>query len=170
MDKRQERPRRTNRKDGTTETPARRHGLDGLGYLRAVAADELPRPPLVTLLGFRFTVLERGHVTVVGDPRESFYNGAGVIHGGWSAALLDTALGCAVHSTMPAGRAFTTLELTVNLTRPLRQEVGEVRCEAKVLHVGNRVATAEARIVDGRGKIYAHATTVCIRVERPAER
>ena len=109
-------------------------------------------------------------MTVVAEPRESFYNGVGVIHGGWSAALLDTALGCAVNSMMPAGRAFTTLELTVNLTRPLRQEVGEVRCEASVLHVGNRVATAEARIVDGKGKLYAHGTTVCILVERPAAR
>jgi uncharacterized protein (TIGR00369 family) len=161
---------REGRKDGRTETRTRRHELNGLEYLRAVAADQLPQPPLVVLLGFRLTVVDPGHVTVVGEPRESFYNGAGVIHGGWSAALLDTALGCAVNSMMPAGRAFTTLELTVNLTRPLRQEVGEVRCEANVLHVGNRVATAEARIVDSQGKLYAHATTVCILVERPAAR
>jgi len=148
----------------------RRPELDGLQIFRAIASGELPQPPLVALLGFRLTVVEPGHVTVVAEPRESFYNGVGVIHGGWSAALLDTALGCAVNSMMPAGRAFTTLELTVNLTRPLRQEVGEVRCEASVLHVGNRVATAEARIVDGKGKLYAHGTTVCILVERPAAR
>jgi len=161
---------RQGRKNGKTETRTRRHELDGLGYLRALAADELPQPPLVALLGFRLTVVDPGHVTVVGVPRDAFYNGAGVIHGGWSAALLDTALGCAVNSLTSAGRAFTTLELTVNLTRPLRQEVGEVRCEANVLHVGNRVATAEARIIDSQGKLYAHATTLCILVERPTDR
>ena len=89
----------------------------------------------------------------------------GVAHGGFVATLLDSALGCAINSLMPAGRSFTTLELTINYTRPLRRESGEVRCEARVLHAGNRVATAEGRVVDANGKLYAHGTTTCIIVE-----
>ena len=90
----------------------------------------------------------------------------GVAHGGWAATLLDTALGCAINSGQPAGRSFTTLELKINYIRPLRREVGEVRCEAVVIYAGNRTATAEARVVDAAGKIYAHGTTTCILVER----
>ena len=80
--------------------------------------------------------------------------------------MLDSALGCAINSTMPPGRLFTTLELKINYTRPLRRELGEVRCEAKVVHAGNRTATSEGRIVDAAGKIYAHGTTTCILIER----
>jgi uncharacterized protein (TIGR00369 family) len=91
----------------------------------------------------------------------------GVAHGGFAATLLDSALGCAINTMMPAGRSFTTLELKINYTRPLRRETGEVRCEAKVIHVGSRVGTAEARVVDASGKVYAHGTTTCILVESP---
>jgi uncharacterized protein (TIGR00369 family) len=90
----------------------------------------------------------------------------GVVHGGWAATMLDSALGCAINSTMPAGRSFTTVELTINFTRPLRREVGRVRCEAHIVYRGSRTATAEGRIVDANGKIYAHGTTTCIVVER----
>ena len=90
----------------------------------------------------------------------------GVAHGGWAATMLDSALGCAINTCMPAGRSFTTLELKINYTRPLRSEVGELRCEATVIHAGNRTATSEARIVGADGKIYAHGTTTCILVER----
>jgi len=106
-------------------------------------------------------------VVFVATPTEAHYNGMGVVHGGWSAALLDSALGSAVNSMMPAGRVFATLELKVNLTRPLRAETGEVRCEATVLHVGRRTATADARVIDGQGRLYAHATATCIVVEPP---
>ena len=91
----------------------------------------------------------------------------GVAHGGFAATLLDTALGCAINSTMPAGRRFTTLELKINLTRPLTKEVGLLRCEAWVVHVGGRTATSEGRIVDRNGKLYAHGSTTCIVVEPP---
>jgi uncharacterized protein (TIGR00369 family) len=133
-----------------------------------MAAGELPAPPLVTLLGFRLAEIAEGHIVFAAEPREEFYNGVGVVHGGWTAALLDSALGCAVNSLMPAGRAFTTLELKINFTRPLRQEVGEVRCDARVLYAGNRTATAEGRVVDAAGKLYAHGTTTCMLIERPA--
>jgi uncharacterized protein (TIGR00369 family) len=121
---------------------------------------------MVALLGFRLVEVEEGRVVFIGTPDETFYNGWGVAHGGYAATMLDSALGCAVNSTQPAGRTFTTLELTIHYTRPLMREVGEIRCEGKVLHVGSRVATAEARIVDRAGKLYAHASTVCISVER----
>jgi uncharacterized protein (TIGR00369 family) len=134
-----------------------------------MAAGALSPPPLVSLLGFRLAEVEEGRIVFVAEPLEAFYNGAGVVHGGWTAALLDSALGCAVNSMMPAGRAFTTLELKVNLTRPLHREVGEVRCDAHVLHVGSRTATAEGRIVDAAGKLYAHGTTTCILIERPGD-
>jgi uncharacterized protein (TIGR00369 family) len=131
-----------------------------------MAAGELPPPPMVAVLGFRLVEVEEGRVVFTGTPDEAFYNGWGVAHGGYAATMLDSALGCAVNSTQPAGRTFTTLELTINYTRPLMREVGEIRCEGKVLHVGSRVATAEARILDRAGKLYAHASTVCISVER----
>ena len=126
--------------------------MSGLELFRRMAAGTLPPPPLVSLLGFRLADVEEGHIVFVAEPLEAFYNGAGVVHGGWTAALLDSALGCAVNSMMPAGRVFTTLELKVNLTRPLRREVGEVRCDARVLHVGSRTATAEGRIRRRRRK------------------
>jgi uncharacterized protein (TIGR00369 family) len=142
-----------------------RQTIGGLELFQRMSRGEVPPPPLVQLLGFRITKAEAGHVVFTAVPSEKFYNGVGVIHGGWSASLLDSALGCAINSMMPAGRFFTTLELKVNLTRPLRREVGEVRCEAHVLHLGGRTATAEAKILDAAGKLYAHGTTTCILVE-----
>lgn len=130
-------------------------------------AGSLPPPPMVSLLGLRMVEVEEGRVVFAGTATEAFYNGMGVAHGGFAATLLDSALGCAINSMMPAGRSFTTLELKINYTRPLRRETGEVRCEAKVIHVGSRVGTAEARVVDAGGKIYAHGTTTCILVESP---
>jgi uncharacterized protein (TIGR00369 family) len=141
--------------------------MGGLELFRRMAAGTVAPPPLLSLLGFRLAEVEAGRIVFVAEPLEAFYNGAGVVHGGWSAALLDSALGCAINSMMPAGRAFTTLELKVNLTRPLRHEVGEVRCHGQVLHVGRRTATAEGRIVDSAGKLYAHGTTTCILIEQP---
>jgi uncharacterized protein (TIGR00369 family) len=145
-----------------------RRALSGLEFFRRMLAGTIPPPALVSLLGFQLVEVEEGRVVFTGDPVEAYYNGMGVVHGGWAAALLDSALGCAINSTMPAGRSFTTLELKVNLTRPLRKEVGPVRCEARVVYVGTRTATAEGRIVDAGSKVYAHGTTTCIVVERGA--
>jgi uncharacterized protein (TIGR00369 family) len=145
-----------------------RVAIGGLAFFKKMMAGELPPPPLVALLGFRLVEVESGRVVFAGTPAETFYNGLGVAHGGYAATMLDSALGCAINSTMPPGRLFTTLELKINYTRPLRREVGEVRCEAKVIHAGNRTATSEARIVDAAGKIYAHGTTTCIVIERTA--
>jgi uncharacterized protein (TIGR00369 family) len=138
-----------------------RQSLSGLEFFRQMMAGTIPPPPMVSLLGLRMVEAEEGRVVFAGTAAEAFYNGVGVAHGGFVATLLDSALGCAINTTMPAGRAFTTLELHINYTRPLRRETGEVRCEARVIHVGRRVGTAEARVVDASGKIYAHGTTTC---------
>jgi uncharacterized protein (TIGR00369 family) len=144
-----------------------RRQLSGLEFFRKMIAGELPPPPLVVLLGLKLVEAEPGRVTFTGVARDEFYNGMGVAHGGFAATLLDSALGCAINTVMPAGRVFTTIDLQIHYTRALRKETGEVRCTATVLHVGSRTATSEGRIVDAAGKIYAHGTTTCILVEPP---
>ena len=144
-----------------------RRGLSGIEYFRKMMAGELPPPAMLELLGIRLVEVDEGRVVFSATAEERFYNGTGVAHGGFAATLLDTALGCAINSAMPVGRRFTTLELKVNLTRPLTKDAGVLRCEANVVHVGGRTATSEGRIVDRNGKLYAHGTTTCIIVEPP---
>ena len=144
-----------------------RRRLSGIEVFRKMIAGELPPPPLVVLLGLRLVEAEPGRVVFTGTAREEFYNGMGVAHGGFAATLLDSALGCAINTMMEAGRSFTTIDLQIHYTRPLRREAGELRCEAHVVHVGSRTATSEGRIVDAAGKVYAHGTTTCILVEPP---
>jgi uncharacterized protein (TIGR00369 family) len=145
----------------------RRQGLSGIDYFRKMLAGELPPPAMLDLFHIRLVEVDYGRVAFTATAEERFYNGTGVAHGGFAATLLDTALGCAINSTMPVGRRFTTLELKINLTRPLTKEVGPLRCEAWIVHVGGRTATSEGRIVDGNGKLYAHGSTTCIVVEPP---
>ena len=147
-----------------THVDARRT-MSGLDFFRKMLAGEMPPPPMIDLLGIRLAEVEEGRVVFTATCEERFYNGTGVAHGGFAATLLDTALGCAINSSMPAGRRFTTLELKVNLTRPITKAAGPLRCEAKVVHVGGRTATSEGRILDSRGKLYAHGTTTCIVVD-----
>ena len=144
-----------------------RRQLPGLDFFKKMAAGELPPPALVALLGLKIVEAEAGRVTFTGVAREEFYNGMGVAHGGFAATLLDSALGCAINTMMPAGRVFTTIDLQIHYTRPLRREAGELRCTATVVHVGSRTATSEGRIVDATGRVYAHGTTTCILVEPP---
>jgi len=144
-----------------------RHGLSGIDYFRKLLAGEYPPPAMLQLMNIRLVEVDEGRVVFAAEAEERFYNGTGVAHGGFAATLLDSALGCAINSMMPAGKRFTTLELKVNLTRPLTREAGPLRCEAKVVHVGGRTATSEGRITDRNGKLYAHGTTTCIVVEPP---
>jgi uncharacterized protein (TIGR00369 family) len=141
--------------------------MSGLELFQKLVTGELPHPPMLELLGIRMIEVGLGRAVFEAMTEERFYNGTGVAHGGFAATLLDSALGCAINSMMPAGKRFTTLELKVNLTRPLTREVGRLRCDAHVVHVGGRVATSEGRITDARGKLYAHGTTTCIVVEPP---
>src|SRR3954453_7301557 len=151
--------------DSSSSLAALRSALNGPEFCREMTAGRVRPPPMVRLLGLRLVEVDEGRVVFTGTAGPEYYNGMGVAHGGWAATLLDSALGCAINSAMTAGRSFTTLELKINYTRPLRQEVGEVRCEGTLIYAGGRTATAEARVVGADGKIYAPGTTTCIVVE-----
>ena len=136
--------------------------MSGLEYLQAIGRGDLPAPPLMALLNIGFEQAEAGRVVFCVEPAEYHYNPIGMVHGGLASTLCDSAMGCAIHSSLPLGVGYTTLELKVNFVRPLTVETGLVRCEGKVINVGGRVATAEARVTDRAGKLYAHATTTCL--------
>lgn len=136
--------------------------MSGLEYLRKIMTGELPPSGMVQLLGLKLVEVGEGRVVFTVQPDERHYNGLGIAHGGLAAALLDSALGCAINATMPAGKVFTTLEMKINYVRPITRERGALRCEANMIHVGGRVATAEGRITDADGKLYAHGTATCM--------
>ena len=136
--------------------------MSGLEYLRAIARGELPGAPLADLMGFGFAEIEEGRVVFECVPGEYHYNPIGAVHGGLACTLFDSAMGCAVHTMLPAGVGYTTVELKVNFLRPVTVETGKLLCEGTTIHVGGRIATAEARLRDGAGKLYGHATTTCM--------
>jgi uncharacterized protein (TIGR00369 family) len=138
------------------------NSYDGIGFLKAMIAGEIPQPPMCELLGFRLVEAENGRAVFEGHPDSHHYNPFGVVHGGLAATMLDSALGCAVHSTLPAGDGFTTLELKVNLVRAITKDTGLLRAEGRVLHRGRTVATGDADLKDAAGKLYAHASTTCM--------
>lgn len=140
--------------------------MSGMEYLRAMGRGELPYPPMMATLGMGVSEVEEGRVVFHADPAEYHYNPIGVVHGGLAATLADSAMGCAVHTLLPAGAGYTTLEIKVNFVRPLTRDTGRVFCEGRTVHLGGRVATAEARVTDAEGRLYAHATTTCM-VFRP---
>jgi uncharacterized protein (TIGR00369 family) len=137
-------------------------GVSGMEVLRKMTDGELPPPPIAKTLDFGLELIEEGRAIFTGTPAEYQYNPIGVVHGGWASTLLDSALGCAVHSMLPAGSAYTTVELHINFVRPITVETGTVRAIAEILHMGRRLATAEARLVDANDKLLAHATTTCM--------
>ena len=136
--------------------------LSGLEFLRAIRDKKLPSPPIAMLLGFDLVEVEPGHAVFEVTPGERHYNPIGVVHGGLAMTLLDSCMGCAVQTHMPAGSGYTTLEAKTNLVRAITSETGKLRAVGQTLHVGKRMATAEGRLVDASGKLYAHATTTCI--------
>jgi uncharacterized protein (TIGR00369 family) len=142
-----------------TET---RRMMSGIEYLRKIMTGELPGSGMVQLLGLKLVEVGEGRAVFTVQPDERHYNGLGIAHGGLAAALLDSALGCAINAMMPAGKIFTTLEMKINYVRPITRERGELRCEANMIHAGGRVATAEGRITDEDGKLYAHGTATCM--------
>lgn len=135
--------------------------LDGLEVMRRVMAGELPAPPIAATLGFDLVEVERGKAVFAGTTAEWQYNPLATVHGGWSATLLDSALGCAVHSTLGPGETYTTLDLQVRFLRPVLATSGLVRAEAHTVHTGKRIATAEARLVGADGVLFATATASC---------
>jgi uncharacterized protein (TIGR00369 family) len=139
-----------------------RQKMTGLEYMRQVMTGEVPPSGMGQLMNFKLVEVSEGRAVFTIQPDERHYNGLGIAHGGLAATLLDSATGCAINTMMPAGRIFTTLEMKVNYVRPMTSEIGEVRCEANVIHVGGRIATAEGRIVDRNGKLFAHGTATCM--------
>jgi uncharacterized protein (TIGR00369 family) len=135
---------------------------DGLAFLEGIIGGRLPHPPMSQSLGFHLVEIERGRAVFEGLPEYRHYNPIGTVHGGFAATLLDSAMGCAIFSTMAKGEGWTTLELKMNLVRPLTKDTGLVRAEGRLLHRGRTVATSEADLKDGGGKLYAHATCTCM--------
>ena len=136
--------------------------LSGMEFLQAMAQGRVPLPPISSTLEFADFTVERGTVTVELDPAEFHMNPLGTVHGGVIAALLDTACGCAVHTTLPAGIGYTSLDLNTRFLRPVRPGAGRIRCIGTVLNAGSRTATAEGRLVDARDRLLAHATSTCL--------
>jgi uncharacterized protein (TIGR00369 family) len=141
---------------GTAKTIA------GLQLLTGIMEGTLPAPPIQLALDFRLVQVGRGYTAFAGNPKFEYYNPLGSVHGGYTAALLDSCMACAVHSTLEAGCSYATLEIKINYVRAITSDTGEVRAEGKVIHSGKRIATAEGRLFDSAGKLYAHGTTTCL--------
>ena len=134
----------------------------GLEFLIDMVEGRLPQPPMCATLGFHLAEASDGYARFDGVPEFRHYNPIGTVHGGFAATLLDSALGCAVFTTLAKGEAWTTLELKLNLVRPINKDTGTVRAEGRIIHRGRTVATAEGTVKDKAGKLYAHATTTCM--------
>jgi uncharacterized protein (TIGR00369 family) len=155
---------------GVTAAAAATH-LSGLQLLQGMLNGELPYAGIGKTLDFMLVEVESGRAVFQGAPGVAHLNPMGSVHGGWFATLLDSALGCAVHAALPQGKAYTTLELKVNMIRALSPKVQRVRAEGRVIHLGGQTATADARLVGADGKLYAHGSTTCLVFEmkpRPA--
>ncbi|MEU9055455.1 PaaI family thioesterase [Streptomyces sp. NPDC048384] len=134
----------------------------GIELARMSLEGRLPEAPICTTLGFRLVAVEEGQAVFEGEPGEHLFNPMGTVHGGFMATLLDSALGTAVLSSLPAGRAYTTVQLGVNMVRPVLDTTPTLRCEGTAVHVGRTTATAQARLVGAAdGKLYAHGTATC---------
>lgn len=142
--------------------------ISGIAYLKALQSGELPPPPIAVLLGMWISEVSEGRVVFAAEPAEFHTNPLGTMHGGVMATLLDSALACAIQSMLPAGTGCSTLELKVNYLRPITANTGTVYCEGKIIHIGGRTATAEGRLTDAGGKLYAHGTTTCIIFRPPS--
>ncbi len=135
--------------------------ISGLQLLTAIMEGTLPAPPIQKALDFRLVEVALGHTVFAGTPKFEYYNPIGSVHGGYTAALLDSCMACAVHSTLEVGYSYATLEIKINYVRAMTTDTGEVRAEGKVINSGKRIATAEGRLFDSVGKLYAHGTTTC---------
>jgi uncharacterized protein (TIGR00369 family) len=145
-------------------------GKSGLQIMSAILQGELPFAPIGQTLDFVLVEVSEGRAVFQGTPGPAHLNPLGTIHGGWYATLLDSALGCAVHTMLPVGRGYTTAELGVNLVRAIGSKAPRVRAEGKVIHCGRQLATAEARLYGPDGTLYAHATTTCLVFELPSQK
>jgi uncharacterized protein (TIGR00369 family) len=145
-------------------------GMTGLQLMQAMLAGELPYPHIADTLDFSLVEVDVGRAVFQGIPQVKHFNPMGGVHGGWYATLLDSALGCSVHTMMPVGRAYTTAELGVNIVRAATPDMGPLRAIGNVIQCGRQLATAEARIIGPDNKLYAHATTTCLVFDIPTPR
>ena len=136
--------------------------MDGLTLFRGILEGRFPAPPIAKALGFRVTEAEFGRVAFAYTPVPDHYNPLGTVHGGIAATLLDSVMGCCVHTTLKAGTGYTTVEIKVNYVRAMTDQTGPVKAEGKVINVGARIATSEGRLTDASGKLLAHGTTTCL--------
>jgi uncharacterized protein (TIGR00369 family) len=137
-------------------------GRTGMQVFQAMLAGEIPYPPISDTLGFLLVEAEPGRVQFQGRPQFAHYNPLGSVHGGWIATLLDSAVACAVHTLLPAGKSYTTLELKVNYVKALTDKVPLVRAIGEIIHSGGRIGTSQGQLVGPDGTLFAHATTTCI--------
>jgi uncharacterized protein (TIGR00369 family) len=138
-------------------------GKTGLELLREISQGKLPSAPIGVLMGFTGALFEEGRAIFEGEPAEYLYNPIGVVHGGYAMTLLDSAMGCAVHSTLGVAERYTTLEVKTNFLRPITLETGRVRSEGLIVHRGSTIATAEGKLTAiESGKLLAHGTTTCL--------
>jgi uncharacterized protein (TIGR00369 family) len=154
-----------------TNTPAAGYGivpldqartLDGLTLMRGIMEGKFPGPPIARALGFWMDEVEAGKVAFAYEPVFDHYNPLGSVHGGVAATLLDSVMGCCIHTMLKAGTGFTTLEIKINYVRAMTDKTGRVRAEGKVINLGSRIATSEGRLTDSTGKLLAHGTTTCL--------
>jgi len=143
--------------------------MAGLDFVRAIFDGRLPAPPIMQTIEPFDSTAEPGVVTFHSAPGVRHYNPIGSVHGGYAAILLDSAMGLAVHSMLPPGTGYTTLEFKISFIRGMTKDTGVVRSEGRTLNVGRRAATAEARITDAKGRLLAHATTTCLVFELPTD-
>jgi uncharacterized protein (TIGR00369 family) len=153
--------RRSTRTSSGVARPEQVAGLTGMQFFDAIFSGALPHPPIGETLDFLPVEVSFGHAEFQGRPQFRHCNPLGVVHGGWIATLLDSCVACAVHSTLPAGKAYTTAELKVSYVRAVTTRVPLLRAIGNVIHVGGRMATADGRLVGPDGKLYAHASTTC---------
>jgi len=140
--------------------------MAGIDYVRAIQAGELPPPPIAVMMNYSIAEIEEGRAVFEGEPGEEHYNPIGVVHGGYASTILDSALGCAVHTTCARGEGYTSQTLEVKYLRPITGDTGRIRCEAEVIHRGRKTATAEARLIDPEtGKLLATGTSTCLILE-----
>jgi uncharacterized protein (TIGR00369 family) len=143
-------------------TPAEVAALSGLDLLRGILDGRLPAPPICRTMSFRLAGAEAGRVVFEGEPGFPHFNPLGGVHGGWFGTLLDSCMGCAVHSLLPRGRGYATLEYKVNLLRAPEPGTGPLSAIGEATHVGRRTGVAEGRLVDARGRLYALGSTTCL--------
>ena len=142
-------------------------GMAGIDFVRAFLNGKLPTPPIMQTIEPFDPAVEPGVVVMHSVPGLRHYNPIGLVHGGYAATLLDSVMGLAIHTLLPAGTGYSTLEFKVSFIKGLTSDTGPIRSEGRTLHVGRRAATAEGRITDAKGRLLAHATTTCLIFEIP---